>query len=93
MRGFGYRKPARAVFPAGPQHLDAANALSFVRQRHGLDNGDLDRTHRQQAFLTSVSKQLKDSGTFTNIGKLQQLINAAQQDMVLSQGWNVLEFA
>ncbi|MGY4099926.1 LCP family protein [Nocardia sp. R16R-3T] len=82
-----------AVFPAGPQHLDAANALSFVRQRHELDNGDLDRTHRQQAFLTSVAKQLKESGTLTNIGKMQQLINAAQNDVVLSQGWNVLDFA
>ncbi|MFI5776258.1 LCP family protein [Nocardia sp. NPDC051570] len=82
-----------AVFPAGRQHLDAANALSFVRQRHGLDNGDLDRTHRQQAFLTSVAKQLKDSGTLTNVGKLQQLITAAQNDIVLSDGWNVLDFA
>ncbi|MFF0494278.1 LCP family protein [Nocardia sp. NPDC003482] len=82
-----------AVFPAGRQHLDAANALSFVRQRHGLDNGDLDRTHRQQAFLTSVAKQLKDSGTLTNVGKLQQLITAAQNDVVLSQGWNLLDFA
>ncbi|MEV4126758.1 LCP family protein [Nocardia sp. NPDC049707] len=82
-----------AVFPAGPQHLDAANALSFVRQRHELDNGDLDRTHRQQAFLTSVAKQLKESGTLTNLGKMQQLINAAQNDVVLSQGWNVLDFA
>nr|WP_227982140.1 LCP family protein [Nocardia spumae] len=82
-----------AVFPAGRQHLDAANALSFVRQRHGLDNGDLDRTHRQQAFLTSVAKQLKDSGTLTNIGKLQDLITAAQNDIVLSQGWNLLDFA
>ncbi|MGQ4598500.1 LCP family glycopolymer transferase [Nocardia sp. R6R-6] len=81
-----------AVFPAGPQHLDAANALAFVRQRHGLDNGDLDRTHRQQAFLTSVATQLKSSGTLTD-GKLPQLINAAQNDIVLSQGWNLLDFA
>ncbi len=82
-----------AVFPAGPQHLDAANALAFVRQRHELQNGDLDRTHRQQAFLTSVAKQLKDSGTLTNVGKLQQLISAAQEDIVLSEGWNLLDFA
>jgi LCP family protein required for cell wall assembly len=81
-----------ADFPAGPQHLDAAQALSFVRQRHGLDNGDLDRTHRQQAFLTSVAKQLKDTGTLTDIGKLQQLITMAQNDIVLSQGWDVLDF-
>ncbi|MFF3573706.1 LCP family protein [Nocardia jiangxiensis] len=82
-----------AVFPAGPQHLDAARALSFVRQRHGLDNGDLDRTHRQQAFLTAAATQLQKSGTLTDIGKLRQLINAAQNDVVLSQGWNILDFA
>ena len=82
-----------AVFPAGRQHLDAADALSFVRQRHGLDNGDLDRTHRQQAFLTSVAKHLEDSGTLTDVGKLQALIEAAQNDIVLSQDWNLLDFA
>ncbi|MGQ4614466.1 LCP family glycopolymer transferase [Nocardia sp. R7R-8] len=82
-----------AVFPAGPQHLDAANALAFVRQRHGLENGDLDRTHRQQAFLTSVATQLKGSGVLADVGKLQQLVNAAQNDIVLSQGWNLRDFA
>ncbi len=82
-----------AVFPAGRQHLNAAQALSFVRQRHQLDNGDLDRTHRQQAFLTSVAKELKVSGTLTDVGKLQSLITDAQNDIVLSQGWNVLDFA
>ncbi|WP_442943064.1 LCP family protein [Nocardia sp. NBC_01503] len=81
-----------AVFPAGPQHLDAANALSFVRQRHGLENGDLDRTHRQQAFLTSVSKQLKDSGTITNIGKMKALMDVAHRDVVLSDGWSLTDF-
>ncbi|WP_330252651.1 LCP family protein [Nocardia sp. NBC_00565] len=82
-----------AVFPAGPQHLDAANALSFVRQRHGLENGDLDRTHRQQAFLTSVAKSLKDTGTLTNIGTLSGLMDVAHRDIVLSDGWNLLDFA
>ena len=33
----------RVRFPGQPQRLDAAQALAFVRQRHGLDNGDLDR--------------------------------------------------
>ncbi|MBF6059366.1 LCP family protein [Nocardia terpenica] len=82
-----------AVFPAGRQHLYAAQSLAFVRQRHELENEDLDRTHRQQAFLTSAAKQLKDAGTLTNIGKLQSLIKAAQDDVVLSDGWNVLDFA
>ncbi|NUS43369.1 MAG: LCP family protein [Mycobacteriaceae bacterium] len=82
-----------ANFPAGRQHLNASQALSFVRQRHGLDNGDLDRTHRQQAFLTSVAKQLKDAGTLTNPVRLKGLMDVAHKDVVLSSNWNLIEFA
>ncbi|WP_327140788.1 LCP family protein [Nocardia sp. NBC_01327] len=81
-----------AQFPAGKQHLDGSDALAFVRQRHGLDNGDLDRTHRQQAFLTSVAKSLKDSGTLTNVGKLKALMDVAHKDVVLSDGWSLTDF-
>ncbi|MBS4727651.1 LCP family protein [Mycobacterium sp. SM1] len=77
-----------ADFPAGRQTLDAAQALAFVRQRQGLDNGDLDRTHRQQAFLSSVARQLQDSGTFTDLGKLKSLMAVARKDVVLSAGWD-----
>ncbi len=76
-----------ARFPAGTQTLNAAQALQFVRQRHGLDNGDLDRTHRQQAFLISVLHQLQDSGSLTDLRKLQSLIAVAHKDIVLSDGW------
>ncbi|WUM84844.1 LCP family protein [Nocardia salmonicida] len=82
-----------AVFPAGRQHLNGSQALAFVRQRHGLLNGDLDRTHRQQAFLTSVAKSLKDSGTLTNLSKLSALMDVAHRDVVLSDGWNLFDFA
>ena len=56
-----YDEYSGADFPAGRQTLNAAQALAFVRQRHGLDNGDLDRTHRQQAFLVSVMRKLQDA--------------------------------
>jgi LCP family protein required for cell wall assembly len=78
-----------ADLPAGHQRLNASQALAFVRQRHGLDNGDLDRTHRQQAFLVSVIHQLQDSGTFSNLGKLQELLAVARKDIVFSDGWDV----
>jgi LCP family protein required for cell wall assembly len=77
-----------ADFPAGRQRLDASQALSFVRQRHGLENGDLDRTHRQQAFISSVMQELQASGTFTNIDKLKGLMAVARKDVVLSAGWD-----
>lgn len=82
-----------AVFPAGRQHLDGAQALAFVRQRHGLLNGDLDRTHRQQAFLTSVAKSLEDSGALTDLSQLSALMDVAHRDVVLSDGWNLFDFA
>jgi LCP family protein required for cell wall assembly len=77
-----------ADFPAGPQRLNASQALAFVRQRHGLDNGDLDRTHRQQAFISSVMRELQDAGTFTDLDKLKSLMAVARKDVVLSSGWN-----
>lgn len=83
-----YDSYSGADFPAGRQTLDAEQALAFVRQRHGLENGDLDRTHRQQAFLSSVMHQLQDSGTFTDLTKLKGLMAVARKDVVLSSGWD-----
>src|ERR1700744_6033480 len=83
-----YDSYSGADFPAGPQRLDASQALAFVRQRHGLENGDLDRTHRQQAFISSVMRELQDQGTFTNLNKLQGLMAVARKDVVLSSGWD-----
>jgi LCP family protein required for cell wall assembly len=81
-----------ADFPAGVQTLSASQALAFVRQRHGLDNGDLDRTHRQQAFLVSVMHQLQDAGAVTDMTRFNQLIETAQRDVVLSSGWGPEQF-
>jgi LCP family protein required for cell wall assembly len=81
-----------ADFPAGSQRLNAQQALAFVRQRHGLDNGDLDRTRRQQAFLVSVMRKLHDGEFFTDLGKLDKLISIAHKDVVLSSGWSDEQF-
>ena len=82
-----------AHFRAGYQHLDARQALAFVRQRHGLPNGDLDRTHRQQAFLDSVMHQLRADGVLDDLTKLQALLSVAKQYVITDAGWNLLDFA
>lgn len=87
-----YDEYSGADFPAGRQRLDAAQALAFVRQRHGLENGDLDRTHRQQAFLVSVMHQLNDAGTFSDLGKLKRLMAVVRKNVVLSAGWGEEQF-
>lgn len=79
-----------ARFPAGRRHLNASQALAFVRQRHGLDNGDLDRTHRQQAFLLSVLHRMQSTGMLTDPGQLNRLMSALNRDVVLSDNWDLL---
>jgi LCP family protein required for cell wall assembly len=78
-----------ADFPAGPQHLDAGQALSFVRQRHGLPRGDLDRTRRQQAFLSAVAKRVKGA----DLTVVQALVDMAKQDVVLDARFDLTDFA
>jgi LCP family protein required for cell wall assembly len=82
-----------AHFPAGYQHLNPSQALAFVRQRDGLPNGDLDRTHRQQAFLDSVMKQLRSDGVLDDLTKISALLNVAKQYVITDAGWNLLDFA
>jgi LCP family protein required for cell wall assembly len=78
---------------AGYQHLSPALALAFVRQRDGLANGDLDRTHRQQAFLDSVMQQLRTQGVLSDLTKIEALLSVAQQYVITDSGWNLLDFA
>ncbi|MCK7626122.1 LCP family protein [Streptomyces sp. RS10V-4] len=82
-----------ADFPAGHQQLNPKQALAFVRQRHGLDGGDLDRTHRQQAFISSVTHKLKSEGVFGDLGKLQGLFDVVKKDLVIDSKFDVLDFA
>ena len=82
-----------ANFQAGVQNLNPKQALAFVRQRHGLDGGDLDRTHRQQAFISSVTHKLKTQGVFNDLGKLQGLFGVVKKDLVIDNKFDVLDFA
>ncbi len=81
-----------AVFPAGVQTITGADALKFVRQRHGLPQGDLDRTHRQQAFITGGITKLRSEGIFGDLGKISALLDVAKKDVVIDSGWDVLGF-
>jgi LCP family protein required for cell wall assembly len=78
---------------AGLQHLNAVLALAFVRQRDGLANGDLDRTHRQQAFLDSVMQSLRNEGVLSDLTKIDSLLSIAKQYVITDSGWDLLDFA
>lgn len=88
-----YDEYSGADFHAGRQTLGGADALSFVRQRHGLPRGDLDRITRQQAFMASFANKLLSAGTLSNPGKLNELGSAVQRSVVLDNDWDVMGFA
>ncbi|SFP13549.1 transcriptional attenuator, LytR family [Geodermatophilus dictyosporus] len=58
------------TFPAGVNHLDGDQARWYLGQRYGLPGGDFDRVRRQQQFLEAVFRQLLDTDTFTDPGRL-----------------------
>jgi LCP family protein required for cell wall assembly len=93
--GFNAVRDGYNVRKGGSQylHLAAAQALAFVRERDNLANGDLDRTHRQQAVLDYVIWKLKNDGVLTDLGQLTALLGTAKQYVITDSGWNLLDFA
>jgi LCP family protein required for cell wall assembly len=87
-----YEPLSGADFPAGPQKLDGPQALSFVRQRHDLPRGDLDRVTRQQAVMAALAHQVISGKTLSSPTTLNRLQDAVQRSVVLSDGWDIMDF-
>lgn len=87
-----YEELSGADFPAGWQKLDGAQALSFVRQRHELPHGDLDRVRRQQVVMASLAHQVISGKTLSSPATMSRLQAAVQRSVVLSAGWDVIDF-
>jgi LCP family protein required for cell wall assembly len=70
---------------AGEHTLQGAQALAFLRTRHGLSTGsDLQRISNQQVFLSSLMRTVKSSATLDNPVKVIALARAAATNMRLS---------
>jgi len=87
-----YEPLSGADFPAGWQRLDGPQALSFVRQRHDLPRGDLDRVVRQQVVMASLAHQVISGKTLSSPAALNRLQDAIQRSVVLSEGWDIMDF-
>jgi len=79
--------------PAGRQTVQGVQALAFVRQRYDLPNADLDRIARQQAFLSGLARKVLSPDVLLNPGKLGDVIAAIKSSVVLSDNWDLFEFA
>ncbi|WP_460444040.1 LCP family protein, partial [Amycolatopsis cihanbeyliensis] len=82
-----------ARFEKGPTTVEGIEALSFVRQRHGLPRNDLDRVVRQQVFMAGLARKILSAGTLADPDKLSDLTEAIKKSVVLNKGWDILGFA
>ncbi|GAA4870370.1 LCP family protein [Actinomycetospora straminea] len=81
------------ALPAGPQRVSGSQALAFVRQRHGLPNGDLDRIARQQVFLAGATETVLSANTLADPFAVSRITGAVSRSVTLDAGWDVLDFA
>ncbi|MBB4688894.1 LCP family protein required for cell wall assembly [Amycolatopsis jiangsuensis] len=82
-----------AKFTKGQHTIAGVQALEFVRQRHGLPRGDLDRVVRQQVFMAGMARKVLSAGTLTDPSKLNALIDAIKKSVTLNQNWDIFGFA
>jgi LCP family protein required for cell wall assembly len=79
--------------PAGKSTLSGDQALAFLRQRHGLPNGDFDRVVRQQAFLRSLAAKLLDPAVIGSKEKVGEIVNAVSAGVHTDPDWDLVGFA
>lgn len=83
-RGSGFK------MSKGKHTISGVTALEFVRQRHFLANGDLDREKRQQYFLTAAFRQVAGPAIIT---KLNGLGDAVKRNIYIDSGLNLTDLA
>lgn len=72
-------------YPPGNLTLKGKLALAFVRERHTLPNGDLDRIRRQQAFIGALVRKVLSAGTLLNPIKINRLVQAVSNSLTLDR--------
>jgi len=72
---------------AGEHTIQGAEALAFLRTRHGIGDGsDLGRIATQQTYLSALARKVKDAGTLTNPVALFGLADAASRSVTVDDG-------
>jgi LCP family protein required for cell wall assembly len=79
--------------PKGVSVIKGKQALAFVRQRHGLPHGDLDRIRRQQYFLAAAFRKVSSAGSLLNPFKLHDLLDAVGSSLLTDPSLDLLKLA
>nr|ARJ58034.1 integral membrane regulatory protein Wzg [Streptococcus suis] len=66
-------------FPVGTVHLDAEQALIFVRERYSLANGDNDRGQNQEKVIAALIKKLSSPDNLANYQAILTVLEGSIQ--------------
>ncbi|MGH3414126.1 MAG: LCP family protein [Marmoricola sp.] len=83
-----YDSARRKTWTAGWHHLNGAQALLYVRERHGLPGGDLDRVRRQQNLLRVLFRKAARTSVWSHPVQDVRLANAIAGDLSVDSGWS-----
>jgi LCP family protein required for cell wall assembly len=81
------------TYKKGTYHLEAWEALDYVRQRYGLPRSDYDRQRHQQQFIQAMAKQALSKNVVTNPIKLDKVMRAAGDALIFDgNGHNIVDW-
>ena len=79
---------AGKYFPTGPQTMNGAEALAFVRERYAFSDGDYQRVRNQQLFIKAVLGKTLSAETLTNPVTISSLVGAMAPYLTVDEGLN-----
>ncbi|MCF6524017.1 LCP family protein [Streptomyces sp. JJ36] len=85
-----YDEDAQLDLTAGRHVLAGEQALGYVRSRHAFDGSDTQRMERQQEFLGSLVRKVRDEGTLTNPTELYPVLDAVTSSVTADPGLDSL---
>ncbi len=67
--------------PAGTSHINGAEALAFVRDRHSYADEDLGRIQAQQRFVSSVARKVTSPSVLLNPLEFNRIVSTATKSI------------
>lgn len=85
--GDGIRDSQAGIdLPPGTHTISGADALAFIRTRHGVgDESDLARISNQQQYMSRLAKKILSAETLTDPSKVLKLANVVADNIVPSE--------
>lgn len=75
------------TLPAGVSSIEGADALAFLRTRHGFgDGGDQGRIRAQQSFMASMARKVREEGTLSNLPKMYAIAQTITKNLTIDDG-------